>query len=156
MFDPIHIPFGCVMLFNVVRLKEDAILADVEWALGEICSVVTDNFGGDNGGFIGGQFFKYNGFVSEAGSFDPDKTTEDHIVIITYWRSFDHHENSHADELFREKFSALSEYCEEIYEVGYEMLWQGMPDNSSSEAGRAQGVDGGARSGESLRATRKG
>jgi hypothetical protein len=131
MFETINIPFGSVMLFNVVRLKEDVSTADVEWALGEICSVVKDSYGDDNGGFIGGQFFKYSGFVSEQGSFDPDKVTEDHIVIITYWKSFDHHENSHTDRLIREKFSALREYCEEIYEVGYEMLWQGMPPGRS-------------------------
>ncbi len=133
MFEPINIPFGCVMLFNVVRLKEDVTPADIEWALGEICSVVKDEYGDDDGGFIGGQFFKYNGFVSEEGSFDPDKTTEDHIVIITYWKSFDHHENSHADQLFKEKFCALREYCEEIYEVGYEMLWQGVPPSRQAK-----------------------
>ena len=134
MFEAIKIPFGCVMLFNVLRLKEDVRPEDVEHALGEMCGVVTDCYGDDNGGFVGGQFFRYSGFVSEKGSFDPDKTTEDHIVIITYWKSFDHHENSHADWMFREKFSALREYCEEIYEVGYEMLWQGVPP--AGEAGR--------------------
>ena len=27
-----------------------------------------------------------------------------------------------------EKFTALQEYCEETYEIGYEMLWQGVPE----------------------------
>jgi hypothetical protein len=65
--------------------------------------------------------------VSPEGSFDPTKITENHIVIVTYWKSFAHHESAHADERFREKFSALRDYCEEIYEIGYKMLWQGMP-----------------------------
>jgi len=127
MFEPIEIPFGCVMMFNVVELKENASPADVEWAMGELCAGVKDAYGDDDGGFVGGQFFKYSGFVSPEGSFDPTKITEDHIVIVTYWKSFAHHESAHADERFREKFSALRDYCEEIYEIGYEMLWQGMP-----------------------------
>ena len=30
--------------------------------------------------------------------------------------------------LFNEKFSQLAEYCDSILEVGYDMLWQGVPD----------------------------
>ena len=50
------------------------------------------------------------------------------IVIVTYWQSFEQHEKSHADQLFNEKFSALAELCDATYEVGYEMLWQGVPE----------------------------
>ncbi|MET0121727.1 MAG: hypothetical protein ABW124_11855, partial [Candidatus Thiodiazotropha sp. 6PLUC9] len=50
------------------------------------------------------------------------------IVIVTYWKSFEQHESSHADKLFKEKFSALADFCDETYEVGYEMLWQGVPE----------------------------
>ena len=34
MFEPITIPFGAVMLFNVVKLKAGVSVADVELALG--------------------------------------------------------------------------------------------------------------------------
>jgi len=128
MFSPITIPYGCVMLFNVVKLKEGVEVSDVELALGEMCNVVKNTYGDDKGGFIGGQVFKYTGFVSEQGSFDATKMTEDHIVIATYWQSFEKHEKSHADHVFREKFDALKEYCSETYEIGYEMLWQGVPE----------------------------
>ncbi|MCG8099268.1 MAG: hypothetical protein JAZ05_09290, partial [Candidatus Thiodiazotropha taylori] len=50
------------------------------------------------------------------------------IVIVTFWKSFDQHERSHADRLFKEKFSALADFCDDTYEVGYEMLWQGVPE----------------------------
>ena len=50
------------------------------------------------------------------------------IVIITYWKSFEQHEKSHADALFKEKFDQLAAYCEGTFEVGYEMLWQGTVD----------------------------
>ena len=136
MFHPIQIPFGCTMLFNVVDLKDGVNIEDVELLLGEMCNVVKNNYGDDNGGFIGGQVFKNAGFISDEGSVvsDDDSTNKriqqnmGDIVILTYWQSFEQHEKSHADTLFKEKFSALAELCDETYEVGYEMLWQGVPE----------------------------
>ena len=128
MFHPISIPFGCVMLFNVVNLKEGVTIEDVELTLGEMCNVVKNTYGDDNGGFIGGQVYKYTGFVSNEGSFDSKKMTEDHLVIMTFWQSFEQHEKSHEDAVFKEKFSELAEFCDETYELGYEMLWQGTPE----------------------------
>ena len=51
MFAPIEIPFGCVMLFNVVDLKDGVSVEDVEVVLGEMCNVVKNTYGDDNGGF---------------------------------------------------------------------------------------------------------
>jgi len=128
MFTPITIPFGAVMLYNVVKLKEGVKMEDVELALGEMCNVVKNTYGDEAGGFIGGQVFKYAGFISEQGSVDSSKETDDHIVIITYWQSFEQHEKSHADHIFKEKFDAVAEFCSETFETGYEMLWQGVPE----------------------------
>ncbi len=128
MFDPITIPFGVVMLYNVLKVKEGVKVEDVELALGEMCNVVKNTYGNEEGGFVGGQVFEYTGFVSEQGSFDPEKKSEDHLVIITYWKSFEQHERSHADAVFKEKFSNLTEYCSDTYEMGYKMLWQGVPE----------------------------
>jgi hypothetical protein len=50
------------------------------------------------------------------------------LVIATYWRSFEQHERSHADRVFREKFAALGALAEGSREVGYELLWQGVPE----------------------------
>ena len=66
MFHPIEIPFGCTMLFNVVDLKPGVSIEDVELLLGEMCNVVKNNYGDDNGGFIGGQVFRNAGFKSLA------------------------------------------------------------------------------------------
>lgn len=136
MYEPIKIPFGCKMLFNVVDLKEGVTIEDVELVLGEMCNVVKNNYGDDNGGFIGGQVFKNAGFISEEGSVqeehDTDKPRIDQnmgdVVIVTYWKSFEQHEKSHSDKLFNEKFSQLAEYCDSTFEVGYDMLWQGVPE----------------------------
>ena len=135
MFHPINIPFGCVMLFNVVDLKEGVSVSDVELVLGEMCNVVKNNYGDDNGGFIGGQVYKNAGFISEEGTVMDDRQDKriqqnmGDIVIVTYWQSFDQHEKSHADKLFRDKFSELADFCDATFEVGYEMLWQGVPED---------------------------
>ena len=128
MFNPITIPFGAVMLFNVVKLKPGISTDDVEMAIGEMCNVVKNTYGNETGGFIGGQVFNYNGFISEEGSFDHTKESDPHIAIVTYWNSFEQHEKSHADAIFKEKFAALSTYCSDAYELGYDMLWQGTPE----------------------------
>ncbi len=136
MFAPIEIPFGCVMMFNVVDLKDGVTVEDVELVLGEMCNVVKNTYGDDQGGFIAGQVYKYSGFVSEEGTVGeaPEdnetaaKIKQGELAIVTYWKSFEQHEKSHADKIFNEKFQALVEFCDETYELGYQMLWQGVPE----------------------------
>jgi len=134
MFEPLSVPYGCVMMYNVVKLKKDVSLEDVELLLGEMCNVVKNTYGDDEGGFIGGQVYKFGGFVSDEGSIASDQQTEEHISIVTYWKSFEQHEKSHADKIFKEKFDALAAFAEQTYEVGYEMLWQGEPEKELAEA----------------------
>ena len=132
MFEPINIPYGAKMLFNVVKLKAGVSIDEIELAIGEMCNTVKNTYGNEKGGFLAGQVFKFSGFVSEEGSIltneESDKEPENHVAIVTYWKSFEQHEESHADETFNEKFRALAEYCEDTYEIGYDMLWQGVPD----------------------------
>jgi hypothetical protein len=115
------------MLFNAVKLKPHVTFEDVELAVGELCSVVKETYGGDKGGFLGGQVFKFSGYVSQEGSLTESKSADDHYVIVTYWRSFADHERSHADDIFNKKFTALATMCSETKELGYDMLWQGEP-----------------------------
>ena len=137
MFDPIEIPYGCVMMFNVVDLKDGVTVEDVELVLGEMCNAVKNTYGDDKGGFIAGQVYKYSGFVSAEGSVGdaPDgneaaaKIKQGELAIVTFWKSFEQHEKSHADKLFNEKFQQLVEFCDETYELGYQMLWQGEPED---------------------------
>ena len=128
MFTPVTIPFGAKLLFNTLKLKPGVSMDDVELALGEMCNVVKDTYGGDKGGFIAGQVFRFSGFVSDEGSLSESRTADDHLAIVTYWRSFDEHEKSHADTVFKAKFAALAQYCTESKELGYDMLWQGEPE----------------------------
>ena len=57
------------------------------------------------------------------------KIKQGELAIVTFWKSFEQHEKSHADSVFKEKFSALANFCDETYELGYEMLWQGVPED---------------------------
>ena len=128
MFSPVTIPFGAKMLFNTATIKPGVAFEDVEVALGEMCNVVKDTYGGDKGGFIAGQVYEFSGFVSDEGTLGDSRSEEKYIAIVTYWKSFEQHERSHADKAFREKFAALAELCVESKELGYDMLWQGAPE----------------------------
>ena len=129
MFDPISIPYGSKMLFNAVKLKPGVTIEDVELALGEMCHVVKETYGDQKGGFIAGQVFKYDGFVSKEGSVNSIKEPDYDVAIVTYWASFEQHEVSHADSTFNEKFEAVSKLCSDSTEIGFSMLWQGVPDH---------------------------
>ncbi len=128
MFEPITLPFGARMLLNTVKLKPGVTFDDVELAVGEMCNVVKETYGGDKGGFLAGQVFRFSGFVSDEGSIGGPAPAQEHYAIVTYWRSFEEHERSHADQTFRNKFEALAAMCSESKEFGYEMLWQGAPE----------------------------
>ena len=137
MFNALTIPFDAKMLFNVVKLKPEYSVEDAELAMGEMCNVVKNTYR-DEGGFIAGQVFKYSGFISEEGSLGgadikkhgslAEQLSNEHLVIITYWNSFEQHEASHANETFKSKFSELQKMCDDTFEIGYEMLWQGEPE----------------------------
>ena len=129
MFGPITLPFGAKMLFNTVKLKPGVTFDDVELAVGELCMVVKETYGGEKGGFIAGQVFKFSGFVSDEGSLSDSKTADDHYAIVTYWSSFENHEKSHADETFRKKMDALTAMCSDTKELGYDLLWQGQAES---------------------------
>jgi hypothetical protein len=128
MFGPITIPFGAKMLFNTLKLKSGVTIDDVELAIGEMCNVVKNTCGGEKGGFLGGQVFKFSGFVSDEGSLTASRTIDEHVAIVTYWKSFDEHERSHADQAFHAAFSAVARMCSDSKELGYDMLWQGEPE----------------------------
>ncbi len=67
MFGPIMLPFGAKMLFNTVKLKPGVSFEDVELAVGEMCMVDKETYGGEIGGYLAGQVFKFSGFVSDEG-----------------------------------------------------------------------------------------
>ena len=127
MFDKISIPYESVMLFNIVKLKENVTIEDVEGLIGEMCFVVKNNYPG----FKAGQVFKYSGFISDEGSVGDFGKEGNHLAIVTYWDSFEEHERSHSHETFKELLSNLVEFCDEARELGYELLWQGEQESEN-------------------------
>ncbi len=128
MFEKITIPYESKMLFNVVQLKDQYTLEDVELKIGELCNVVKNKYGDEEGGFLAGQVFEFRGFISEEGTIGKSgghQPVRPHIAIVTYWKSFEQHEKSHADDRFKKLFGALEEMCQNTYEIGYDLLWQG-------------------------------
>ena len=121
MFNKISIPYNTVMLFNIVKLKKNVLIDDVEELIGEMCNVVKNNYSG----FRAGQVFKYSGFISDEGSVGDIGKEGNHLAIVTYWDSFEEHEKSHSHKIFKDLFSELVEFCDEAKELGYEILWQG-------------------------------
>ena len=123
MYGSITIPFNSVLLYNVCKLKEGHCFEEVELAIGETCSLTKAI-----DGFIAGQVVKYAGFVSEEGTVgDPRNigVVGNHFGLITYWKSFDDHEKSHKDEAIKKAFEEVLVVCEQTYELGYEIEWQG-------------------------------
>ena len=121
MFTDIKVPFNSVMLYNVAKLKDGMTISDVEEHIGTMCNIVKNKYEG----FLAGQVFEYAGFVSKEGSVGDFGVEGNHIAIITYWKSFDEHERSHADEDFKNEFCKLLEFCEDTKELGYKLMWQG-------------------------------
>ena len=122
MFGPITVPYEAVMLYNVCKLKEGVEWSeDLEFAIGEMCNVVRTTY--DD--FIAGQVLKYAGFVSEEGSVGDYGPEGNHFALITYWKSFESHEESHRADLFLKAFGGVLDYCSEAKELGYEIMWQG-------------------------------
>ncbi len=118
----------CTSSSSGVKLKQGINMDDVELAIGEMCNVVKEVYGGEKGGFCGGQVFRFSGFASPEGSLGGVQPADAHLAIVTYWHSFEEHERSHADKTFKDKFSALASMCTDSQELGYEMLWQGAPE----------------------------
>ena len=122
MFGSITIPYEAVMLYNVCKLKDGVEWSDdLELAIGQMCNLVKENYED----FVAGQVLKYAGFISEEGSVGGYGSEGNHFALVTYWKSFDAHEESHRAELFLKAFGDVMEFCSEARELGYEIMWQG-------------------------------
>ena len=71
MFEALSVPFGAKMLFNTVKLKPGVTMEDAELAIGEMCNVVKNAYGGDKGGFVGGAIRYQSGAFSQTDTRDP-------------------------------------------------------------------------------------
>jgi len=123
-----NFPSDGVVTINRVILKPEYTLDDLQERVAYLCENVK-TYHSDTG-FIGGFVALNSGMISNEGSTvgqaveSPLKGRE--ALIITFWRSFADHEESHKSETFQPLFKKVLELCENgNEEIAYEMLWQG-------------------------------
>ena len=130
---------GCITV-NRVILKPEYQIEDLEERVAFLCENVKTYHSAT--GFIGGFVCVNSGNISNEGSTigqaveSPLKDRE--ALIVTFWRSFEEHEQSHRSSTFQPLFHQVLELCENgNEEIAYNMLWSGKA-YSKEEAEAAQ------------------
>jgi hypothetical protein len=121
-------PSDGIVTVNRVILKPEYTVDDLEERVATLCENVK-TYHSDTG-FVGGFVMLNSGAVSNEGSSigqpveSPLKDKE--AQIVTFWKSFDEHEQSHRSETFQPLFQQVLELCENgNEEIAYRMLWSG-------------------------------
>jgi len=121
-------PADGVVTVNRIILKPEYDMDDLEERVAMLCENVK-TYHSDTG-FRGGMVLLNSGQVSNEGSTigqaveSPMKDKE--ALIVTFWRSFEEHEESHKSETFQPLFADVLEICENgNEEIAYQQLWSG-------------------------------
>ncbi|MDO8607160.1 MAG: ligand-binding protein SH3 [Phaeospirillum sp.] len=137
-----------VVTVNRVVLRQGRTIDDLEERVALLCENVKTWH--SETGFIGGFVCLNSGMISNEGS-NIGRPVESPLagreaLIVTFWRSFDEHEQSHRSPTFQPLFQNVIELCENgNEEIAYTMLWQGKaygPEEAKA-AQRAKTVHGG-------------
>jgi beta-mannanase len=133
-------PYDGVVTVNRVILKSGYTVDDLQERVAELCENVKTYH--SETGFIGGFVALNSGQISNEGSTIGQAVESDlksrEALIVTFWRSFVDHEQSHRSETFQPLFKRVVEICENgNEEIAYEMLWSGKA-YSEAEAQAAQ------------------
>lgn len=122
-------PYDGVVTVNRVILKKGYTVDDLQERVALLCENVKTYH--SESGFIGGFVALNSGNISNEGSTvgqaveSPLKDRE--ALIITFWRTFEDHEQSHRSDTFQPLFRDVLALCENgNEELAYEMLWSGM------------------------------
>jgi hypothetical protein len=117
-----------VVTVNRVILKPQYTVDDLEERVAVLCENVKTYH--SETGFVGGFVCLNSGFISNEGSTvgqaveSPWKGRE--ALIVTFWNSFEEHEQSHRSPTFQPLFKKVLELCENgNEEIAYSMLWSG-------------------------------
>ena len=123
-----NFPPNGVVTINRVILKPEYTVDDLQERVALLCENVK-TYHSDTG-FIGGFVSLNSGQISNEGSTigqpveDPLKDRE--ALIVTFWRSFEQHEQSHRSPTFQPLFREVLALCENgNEEIAYQMLWSG-------------------------------
>lgn len=133
-------PSDGVVTINRVLLRPDFTVDDLQERVAALCENVKTYH--SETGFVGGFVALNSGAISNEGSTvgqavaSPLKDRE--ALIITFWRSFEEHEQSHRSPTFQPLFRHVLELCENgNEEIAYTMLWSGKA-YSAEEAKQAR------------------
>jgi len=129
-----------VVTVNRVVLRQGYGVDDLEERVALLCENVKTWH--SETGFIGGFVCLNSGMISNEGSHIGQPVASAmagrEALIITFWRSFEDHEQSHRSPTFQPLFRNVIELCENgNEEIAYTMLWQGKA-YSPAEAKAAQ------------------
>ena len=123
-----NFPHDGIVTINRVILKKEYTLDDLQLRVAEMCENVKTYH--SETGFIGGMVVLNSGQISNEGS-NIGKALESELkdreaLIITFWKSYEDHENSHKSKTFQPLFKKVIDVCENgNEEIVYDMLWQG-------------------------------
>ena len=123
-----NFPHDGVVTINRVILKPEYTTDDLQERVAFLCENVK-TYHSDTG-FVGGFVSLNSGAVSNEGSTIGQPVESElkgkEALIITFWKSFEDHEESHKSETFQPLFKKVLELCENgNEEIAYEMLWSG-------------------------------
>ena len=135
-----NFPPDGVVTVNRVILRPEYSIDDLQERVAVLCENVK-TYHSDTG-FIGGFVALNSGMISNEGSTIGQAVTsplkDKEALIVTFWRSFEEHEQSHRSETFQPLFKQMLELCENgNEEIAYTMLWSGKA-YSAEEARAAQ------------------
>ena len=113
---------------NRVLLRPGATVDDLEERVALLCENVKTYH--SETGFIGGFVCLNTGQISNEGSTVGQAVASPlagrEALIITFWRSFEEHEQSHRSPTFQPLFREVLDLCENgNEEIAYQVLWQG-------------------------------
>lgn len=132
-----NFPHDGIVTINRVILKQGYTTDDLQERVALLCENVKTYH--SETGFVGGFVALNSGQVSNEGSTvgqavdSPLRNKE--ALIITFWRTFKDHEQSHRSDTFQPLFEHVLELCVNgNEEIAYEMLWSGKAYNDEEAA----------------------
>jgi hypothetical protein len=129
-----------VVTINRVILKPQYTVDDLQERVAVLCENVK-TYHSDTG-FVGGFVALNSGNISNEGSTTgqavESELQDKEALIVTFWDSFEQHEESHRSKTFQPLFQEVLDLCENgNEEIAYTMLWQGKA-YSKEEAKKAR------------------
>lgn len=123
-----NFPSDGVVTVNRVILRPEYTVDDLQERVALLCENVK-TYHSDTG-FVGGFVALNSGSISNEGSTVGQPVSGDlkdrEALIVTFWRSFEEHEQSHRSDTFQPLFRDVLELCENgNEELAYQMLWSG-------------------------------